>query len=109
MKPLRSCSACQKPDVLLMIEDEPFHTVTIELRFLEAPNKAVAEQKITRYLAAKGWRYKWHLGRHAMERDICRECLLRYLEVEQEFRRKKTNELKGSMNSESFYLALCGD
>lgn len=105
----RKCCMCQIPDVMHLVDNEPHHTVTIELRWIEAQNEAQAQQKITDYLKARGWHYRFHLGKHAMERDICRSCLVRHQEIEQEFRRKKKEELNSSSNSESYYLALCGD
>ena len=105
----RICCMCAVPDMAQMVEGEPHHSVTVELRFIQAENEAQAQQKVTGYLKARGWKYRLHLGRHAMERDICRGCLIRHAELEKEFSRKKSNELKASHYSESYYLALCGD
>lgn len=105
----RKCCACGLKDVVHLIEDQPEHSVTIELHFLKAENEQQARKLVTPYLASRGWRYKFHLGRHAMERDICRPCMLAHNELEQEFKRKRTNELKSNLNSDSYFLALCGD
>lgn len=105
----RICCACKQADIVQIVDDAPHHSVTLELRWIGALNEAQARQKISGYLAQRGWRYKFHLGKHAMERDICRECLMRHREIEREFKRKKSNELKSSSNSESYYMALCGD
>lgn len=105
----RKCAMCGIPDVVQMWDDSPEHSVTVELRYLTAANEEVAKQKITPYLVSRGWRYKYHLGRFAMERDICRACLIAHKELEDEFKRKRTNEMKSSMQSDSYYLALCGD
>jgi hypothetical protein len=100
---------CGTPDVVQLIDDAPDHSVAVELKFLVAANEQVARQQITPYKAARGWRYKFHLGRFAMERDICRGCLIAHQEIEREFSRKRTQELKSSMQSDSYYLSLCGD
>lgn len=105
----RKCCLCGLLNVAHLIDGEPQHTVTIELRFLTAQNEAQAKEKVTPYLASRGWRYRYHLGRHAMERDICRACLIAHQEIGREFQRKKSNELKANNNSDSYYLALCGD
>jgi hypothetical protein len=104
-----TCAMCRLVDTPHMIGSEPHHTVTVELKFIDAPNDAAAKLKITPYLKARGWKYRMHLGRHSMERYICRECLERHAILEGEFQRKRSQELKSSMNSDSYYLALCGD
>jgi len=106
---VRACCACGKPDAVRVMDGKADHSVTVELKFITAQNPEQAKRQITPYLAARGWRYRFHLGRHAMERDICRECLNAHSEMSKEFSRKRTNELKSSMNSESYYLAICGD
>jgi hypothetical protein len=105
----RKCCACGKHDIVHLIEGEPDHTVTIELKYLQAKNEEMAKAQITPYMASRGWRYKFHLGRFAKERDICRACLIAHQEIEKEFRSKRTNELKSNLNSDSYYLAVCGD
>lgn len=105
----RKCAMCGVLDVVQTWNDEPMHSVSIELRYIAAANEEVAKQKITHYLTSRGWRFRFHLGRFAMERDICRACLVAHKELEAEFKRKRTNELKSSLKSDSYYLALCGD
>ena len=105
----RKCCMCGVTDIVHLIEGEPDHSVAIELKFLKAANEHVAKQQVNGYMAARGWRYKCHLGRHAMERDICRPCLMAHDELASEFSRKKSNELRASAHSDSYYLALCGD
>jgi hypothetical protein len=100
---------CRLPNTTHLVDGEPENTITVELKFLDAPNEAVAKQRITPYLKARGWKYRMHLGRHAMERDICRDCLERHAILEGEFQRKRSNELKASVYSDSYYSALCGD
>jgi hypothetical protein len=105
----RKCCMCGKPDVVQTIEGEPDHSVAVELKFVTAANEDVAKAMVTPRMAARGWRYKLHLGRHALERDICRVCLLAHREIQHEFAAKRSSELKSSTQSESYYLALCGD
>lgn len=56
----------------------------------------------------RGWRHKIHQGRNAMERWICRPCLLSRTEMGEEFRRKREREL-GKTNHDPYYLAVCGE
>jgi hypothetical protein len=104
-KPLgpRKCISCGVTDVAQTIHDETVHSVTIELRYLKAENE------LTPYLKAKGWRYRFHQGRHSMERDICRACLIAHGEMEKEFQQKRSRELKKSGNHDTYYTALCGE
>ena len=104
----RKCSMCGVSDIASEMEGEPHHSVTIDLRWIPAKNEAEAKQQVLGR-ASRGWRYKFHLGRYAMERDICRPCLIRHQEMEQEFKRKRSNESKSSMQSDSYYLAVCGE
>ena len=105
----RQCCMCGLLDVAHLVEGEPHHTVTVELKFLTAQNEAQAREHVSGYLKTRGWRYRYHLGRHAMERDICRACLMAHQEIGKEFARKRSNELKSHMQSDSYYRALCGD
>lgn len=104
----RRCAACNVEDIVHLVGGESVHTITIELRYIEAANEEVGKQKVTPYLKARGWRYRYHLGRHAMERDICRPCMEAQRAMRKEFQRKRENELKSGSNSESYYLAVCG-
>lgn len=107
----RTCSACGVADVTQRIEgyfDERGetrieHLVTIELRYLKKP------EELTAYLKSKGWRGKKHQGRDAMERFVCRPCLIAQREMSQEFSRKRSKELRSSSNTDSYYRTLCGD
>lgn len=105
----RKCCACGTADVVQLIEGEPDHSVAIELRFIAAQNEEQAKKQITPYLKTRGWRYRFHLARHAMERDICRPCLIAHEEIEREFKRKRSSEINSSGNAESYYAVLCGD
>lgn len=78
------------------------HHVTIELRYLRS------RQECTRNMEAKGWRHRIHQGRDAMERFVCRVCLMATREMSREFQRKRTKEL-GMKNHDPYYLALCGE
>jgi hypothetical protein len=82
------------------------HSVTIELRYLTAMSQ------LTGYLKSKGWKPAHgsgvHQGRSAIERQICRACLLSRQEMEREFKRKRDREV-GLKNHDPYYMALCGD
>lgn len=78
------------------------HNVGYELRWLKAPADC------TPNLKARGWRYLVTQARHAMERDICKPCLLATQEMSREFRRKRSKEI-GEGTSDPYYLAVCGE
>jgi hypothetical protein len=78
------------------------HSVTVELRYMKE------RADCTPGLEARGWRYRLHQARHAMERFICRRCLMATREMGEEFRRKRTKEL-GMKNHDPYYLAVCGE
>lgn len=96
----RICSVCGCPDCVLNAEGE--HRVTIELRYLKSRGE------FTPYLEARGWRYRKHQARDAMERFICRRCLIATREMSHEFKRKREKEL-GAKNFDPYYLAVCGE
>lgn len=97
---LRVCAVCKCEDGLLNAEGG--HKVRIELRYLKS------RADLTPAVEQRGWRYKTHQGRHAMERFICMPCLLATTEMRREFQRKRDKEL-GSKNHDSYYLAICGE
>lgn len=107
----RKCSACGIADVTQAVEgyfDERGetridHLVTIELRYLSKP------EELTSYLKSKGWKYRKHQGRDAMERFVCRPCMNAQREMSQEFSRKRSKEMRSSSNHDTYYRALCGD
>lgn len=109
--PPRVCSCCGAADVVHRIEGsyEPNgvateeHSVTIDIRFL----KTAAE--FTARLKSKGWRHKKFQGRDAMERFICRVCLIGQREMQREHKRKIDQELKSQLVGDSYYLAVCGE
>lgn len=105
----RKCCECGLVDALHDFGDEKVNSVAVELKFIDAPNEVVAKQRVTANFKAHGWQYRIHLGRHAMVRDICRPCMEAHREIQKEFKAKKAAELNSSLNSESYYLALCGD
>jgi len=94
---------CSKADVVQAVGDEVQHLVEIELRYTKE------RSPISTYMASKGWKYKYHLGRHALERDICIYCLAAHDEMDKEFRQKKARDLKSGKHSDGYYMALCGD
>jgi hypothetical protein len=106
----RVCSVCALPDRVSAVEGatDQFgdkrieHSVTIELRYLRS------RQECTPSHEAHGWRYKLHQARHAMERFICRRCLIATQEMAKEFRVKRQKEL-GMKNHDPYYLAVCGE
>jgi hypothetical protein len=107
---LRICSVCGCQDKLAIIEGDLDargqkrieHFVTIELRYLKDQAECTPAKK------AKGWRARIHQGRHAMERFICRVCLIATREMSEEFGRKRSKEL-GVQNHDPYYLAVCGE
>jgi len=106
----RACSVCKLPDSISAPEGEfdvlgrkrVEHTVTVELRYLKSRSEC------TPLLESKGWRHKIHQGRDAMERFICRPCLMAKTEMRKEFQRKRDKEL-GAKNYDPYYLAVCGE
>jgi hypothetical protein len=78
------------------------HAVTIELRYLRSRQECTASHE------AHGWRYKLHQARPAMERYVCRRCLIATQEMAKEFRVKRQKEL-GMKNHDPYYLAICGE
>lgn len=106
----RTCSVCGCADHLTAVEGDLDprgnkrieHRVTIELRYLRQ------REDFTAHLQVRGWRYKLHQGRHAMERFVCRACLIATQEMGREFRLKRQKEL-GMQNHDPYYLAVCGE
>lgn len=106
----RICSVCRRSDVASVVEGETDargnkrieHLVTIELRYLKSQDECTANRQ------THGWRYRIHQGRHAMERFVCRVCLIATREMAQEFDRKRSKEL-GAKNHDPYYLAVCGE
>ena len=101
---------CGCPDRITTVEGEfdvrgnkrIEHQVTIELRYIKD------RQHCTLNLEAKGWRYRLHQARHAMERFVCRPCLIATQDMAGEFRRKREKEL-GQKNHDTYYLAVAGE
>ena len=83
------------------------HSVTVELRYLRALSEADAKRQITDYLVSRGWRYRLHQARHAMERFICRQCLRQVTEMQRDWDRKSQEERR--TNVESYYELICND
>ena len=106
----RVCSVCGCRDVTNIVEGEADnfgekrieHLVTIELRYLRS------QQEFTPNRAARGWRHRIHQGRNAMERFVCRPCLIATQEMSKEFRQKRSREL-GIKNHDPYYMAVCGE
>lgn len=109
--PPRKCVTCGCDDVVHRVENQfeangevrLEHLVTIELRYLKRP------EELTPYLKSRGWTAFKHQGRDAMQRFICRPCMQAHREMENEFRQKKSKELRSSSNHDTYYRALCGD
>lgn len=109
--PPRKCCACGAADVVQRLQHsrEPNdelteeHSVTIDIRFLKSAAEFTLRHK------AKGWRLKKFQARDAMERFICRTCLIGLREMEREHRRKVDQELKSQQAGDSYYLAVCGE
>lgn len=106
----RMCSVCGCPDQASIVEGQannigqPLveHLVTIELRYLKSPQECTPNRQ------AHGWRYRLHQARHAMERFVCRKCMIATREMSQEFGRKRNKEL-GDKNHDPYYMAICGE
>lgn len=107
----RKCITCGCEDAVHRVEGQfeangetkLEHLVTIELRYLKRP------EDLTPYLKSRGWKAFKHQGRDAMQRFICRQCMQAHREMENEFRSKKSNELRSSSSRDTYYRALCGD
>lgn len=77
------------------------HSVTTDLRYIKR------REDVTRYFERKGWRYKFHLGRHAMERMLCRGCLNEVSFLQRDFDRKKAAD--SARPSDTYYGDICED
>lgn len=106
----RLCSVCGDADHQVLIDGETDatgkpkveHHVTIELQYVK--DKSV----LTAYRVARGWRYKFHQGRHAIERFICRPCLRGAAVMQRDWQRKVANDTGSRRaNHDSFYGDLC--
>lgn len=75
------------------------HSVTTELRYIKK------REDVTRYFTSRGWRYRFHLGRHAMERMLCRSCLNEVSFLQRDFDRKKAAD--SARPVDSYYNDLC--
>jgi hypothetical protein len=100
---------CGVGNVAHLLHGEMENSLESELKYLTAQNKEQAQAMITPYLASRGWKYRYHLGRHAMERDICKPCLEGCREMEREFAQKRSRELKSGSQADAYYMAICGD
>lgn len=109
--PSRKCSECGADDIVQRLqhsrepndEQTEEHSVTIDIRFL----KSAAE--FTHRHRAKGWTLKKFQGRDAMQRFICRACLIGQREMQREMKRKRDQELRSAVQGDSYYLAVCGE
>jgi hypothetical protein len=103
----RKCVSCSCDDVVHQVHAEGDvkyeHKVTLEMRYL-----AKAED-LTPYLASKGWKARILQGRPAMQRFICRPCLIGHELMQKEFNRKRAKELRSSLNHDTYYTAVCGE
>lgn len=103
----RRCSQCQCRDKKIYAagaidEAKPEHLVTIELRFVDG-------KEISSKQARAGWTYRLYRGRHAMQRYICRGCLIEAEFMDHEWANARRRHLrieqeqKGSSNVYSEY------
>jgi hypothetical protein len=107
----RTCVSCGVEDVAREVEGQYGvtgqklfeHLVTIELRYLKKP------EDCTSYLKARGWSFRVHQGRPAMQRFICRPCMNAHAIMEKEFKLKRSRELGSNSNHDTYYTALCGE
>lgn len=105
------CVSCGAADVVHIVEGsyEPNaeqtreHLVTPDIQYL----KSLAECTVRN--RAQGWKPLTFQGRPAMQRFICRPCLIGKQQMHHEHKRKVSEELKGSMQGDSYYLAVCGE
>lgn len=101
----RVCSVCSVGDKESPIDGEfdangnqrVEHLVTIELEYIKDRTKV-----------RRGWRYKFHQGRHAMERFICRPCLRGADIMRRDWMRKCAQDSgTRKANHDGFYGDLC--
>lgn len=107
----RICSVCKVHDRESVVDGEYDtqgrskieHLVTIELEYIKDRNQ------VTAYRIARGWHYKFHQGRHAVERFICRPCLRDAQTMRRDWLRKCANDSgTRKTNHDGFYGDLCG-
>lgn len=77
------------------------HKVGPELRYVKR------REDVTSYFTRRGWRYRFHLGRHAMERMLCRPCMNEVSVLQRDFDRKKAAD--SARPIDSYYNDICED
>lgn len=105
---MRICARCGCEDATVVREGQKDfagreiieHRVTIELRYIKD------RKDVTAWLKSRGWTFREHLGRPAMYRFACRQCLNDSLVVQRDFQRKQQAEMR-SANLDAYYLNLC--
>lgn len=105
---MRICSRCGCEDQVVIREGQQDfagreiteHKVTVDLKYIKD------RKEITPYLKSRGWSFREHLGRQAMVRFTCRDCLNDSAIVGRDFRRKQQAETR-AVNIDSYYLNLC--
>lgn len=105
----RRCALCGAEDVVHNLEGHydatgeavVEHSVTIQVKFLKS------RDQFRGWELQRGWKYKVFQGRPAMERNICRPCLIGSQLMNKEFERKKDQELRSKNSSDSYYATLC--
>ena len=102
----RKCSLCGCEDVVTNTgqtdevgREKIHHLVTIELKYIRRP------EDLTAYLRSRGWKYRQHQGRHAMERFVCRPCLINRGTMERDWTKKCAGDQ--ASKKETHYQALC--
>lgn len=103
----RRCASCNCEDVISAVHEDGGqrveHSVTIELRYLKKLDDCNS------YLRSKGWRPRLHQARPAMERFLCRPCIVGHEIMEKEFRQKSARDRKSNVNQDGYYMAVCGE
>lgn len=105
----RICSTCAaKNEVTVRDGQTDFagrqiieHSVAPYMRYIKR------REDCNRYRESQGWRYKQHLGRHAMERMLCRNCMSETKFLQRDFARKKAAD--SARPVDSYYNDICED
>lgn len=103
----RICSICAAKDEVTVHDGQTDfggrqiveHSVAPDLRYIKR------REDVTGYFIQRGWRYKLHLGRHAMERMLCRPCMNETSILQRDFDRKKAAD--SARPVDSYYNDIC--
>ena len=105
----RICSICGCTDEVTVREGQTDfagrqlieHSVAPDIRYIKK------REDVTPYFQRRGWRYRFHLGRHAMERMLCRRCMNEVSFLQRDFDRKKAAD--SAKPVDSYYRDICED